>query len=335
MENPFVTVLMPVYNGEKYLAQAIESVLKQTHTHFEFIVINDGSRDRSADIIGSFKDPRIIVVSNPANIGLTASLNLGLQLAKGKYLARMDSDDVSLAERFEKQVNFLEDNPAVAVCGSWIKVFGEGDNRVVKFPTDSDYIRCNLLFRNPIAHPTVMLNLYLLRSAKFFYDNSFETSQDYNLWAKVVESYRVANIPEVLLLLRYHQDQIRTLKIDKQKQFTKKIMRSQLIKIGIIPTKKELDLHSDIGWESLILGKCSIRNARYWFDKLLRKNQQFSIYKESVFNKLLAEKWFSICSVSTELGIWVFIEYLKSSLWRYDNFHIGRLSRFLIDCISR
>ena len=121
--NPKVTVLMPVYNGEKYLKEAITSILLQTFDDFEFLIINDGSSDASVDIIQSFRDPRIRLVHNDTNIGLIATLNKGLKLAHGKYVARMDQDDISLPRRLEKQTYFMDNNPDVGVCGTWIKLF--------------------------------------------------------------------------------------------------------------------------------------------------------------------------------------------------------------------
>ena len=115
--NPKVTVLMPVYNCEKYLRESIESILNQTFKDFEFLIINDGSSDKSAEIVESYNDNRINFVQNEKNIGLAASLNRGLDIAKGEYIARMDADDISLPERLEKQVRFMETNPQIGICG--------------------------------------------------------------------------------------------------------------------------------------------------------------------------------------------------------------------------
>ena len=132
IKTPKITVLMPVYNGEKYLKESIESILKQTFRDFEFLIINDTSTDESEKIIRSFKDSRIKLIKNEKNIGLTKSLNKGLDLAKGEYMARMDADDISLPKRLEIQVAFMDKNPKIGVIGAWAKVIGESNKKYIK-----------------------------------------------------------------------------------------------------------------------------------------------------------------------------------------------------------
>ncbi|HAS7841575.1 TPA: glycosyltransferase family 2 protein, partial [Vibrio cholerae] len=137
MSSPKISVVMSVYNGEKYLGEAIDSILKQTFSDFEFIIINDGSTDKTLEIIKSYmkKDDRIVLVSRE-NKGLIVSLNEGLDLAKGQYIARMDADDISIKSRFEKQIEFLDSNPDIGVCGTWVEVFGENiKSKKWKMPT--------------------------------------------------------------------------------------------------------------------------------------------------------------------------------------------------------
>ena len=119
---------MPAYNAEKYIAESIESILSQTFTDFEFIIINDASTDSTKEIIESFQDSRIILINNEQNLGVAKSLNIGIATAKGKYIARMDADDISLPERFQTQFNFMEKNPDIDICGSWARMFGDKDD---------------------------------------------------------------------------------------------------------------------------------------------------------------------------------------------------------------
>lgn len=157
---PLVTVLMSVFNGEKYLREAIDSILTQTFSDFEFLIINDASTDRSREIILSYLDPRIRLIDNEENIGLTRSLNKGIDLAKGKYIARMDADDVSMPERLEKQVRFMEENPDIAVLGSW--AYGiDGTGRInaeFRTPICEEIIFKDLFFSNPLIHGSVMFD---------------------------------------------------------------------------------------------------------------------------------------------------------------------------------
>jgi len=158
--NPEVTVLMSVYNGSKYLAEAIESILHQSYTDFEFLIINDGSTDLSEKIIKSYNDRRINYIKNNENIGLTRSLNKGLCLARGKYIARMDADDISMPDRFKEQVDFMEKNENVVACGTFIELFGIKTGKI-KYPIKDKEIREKFIFNPPLAHPTAVSYTHL------------------------------------------------------------------------------------------------------------------------------------------------------------------------------
>lgn len=215
-QNPVVTVLMSVFNGETYLHDAILSILNQTFTNFEFIIIDDASTDNSFNIIRSFQDQRIRLVQNEKNSGLTKSLNKGLRLAKGKYVARMDADDVSLSDRLEKQVQFMERNPEVGICGTWFKVTAK--DKIVQHPTTHQEILTALFKDNAIGHPTSMLRKEVITRYNLFYNENFLASQDFELWIRAASATKLANIPEVLVLYRLHDKQVSALKKKEQKQ---------------------------------------------------------------------------------------------------------------------
>jgi hypothetical protein len=202
---PRVTVLMAVYNGERYLAESIDSVLKQTYADFEFLILDDGSTDRTGDIIASFADRRIRAVRNEGNIGLTKSLNKGLDLAKGEYIARQDADDVSLQERLEREVRFLDENPQVGVVGSWVDYI-DGEGRCTdtwRTPGSAALVQWSLLFGNCIAHPSVVMRRNLLnRWGAYRPDIAY--AQDYDLWVRLSRRTRIANLSESLYLRRVH-----------------------------------------------------------------------------------------------------------------------------------
>lgn len=201
MSSPFISVVMPVYNGEKYLCEAIDSILNQTFKDFEFIILNDGSTDKTEEIILSYEDPRIKYVKNEVNLQIVKTLNKGIALAKGKYIARMDADDISLPQRFEKQLHFMESNPDVGVCGTWLKTFGEIEE-TWHMPTKHDEILVTLLFESCIMHPTVFLRKSTLPQQYDIYDECFNTAEDYELWTRLILNTRIANVPEVLLKYR-------------------------------------------------------------------------------------------------------------------------------------
>jgi len=206
---PKISVVMSVYNGEKYLTQAIESILGQTYTDFEFIIINDGSTDKGLDIINEYRqrDERIVVISRE-NKGLVYSLNEGVNKARGEYIARMDPDDISIPVRFEKQLKYIQDE-GLDVCGTWAEGIDSCGIKIrnVDYPPNSDKIKSFTLFHNPIIHSSVIFRKDIFEKVGG-YKKFFRYIEDYELWTRVVFKYKAGNIPERLLQYRFHQDQI-------------------------------------------------------------------------------------------------------------------------------
>ena len=208
-----VSVVMPVYNGEKYLKEAIESILKQSYTDFEFIILNDGSTDKTEEIILSYDDPRIVYVKNENNLQIVETLNKGISLAKGKYIARMDADDISLSERLKKQVDFMDKNPEIGVCGSWVEYFG-GQEGIWKTPQKDDEIKMSLFMGSPFSHPSVIIRRDLF-SDKCSYSSEYPQAEDYYLWSVLAPRCQFHNIQEVLLRYRIHSCQLSKEQVSK------------------------------------------------------------------------------------------------------------------------
>ncbi|MDN5940320.1 MAG: glycosyltransferase [Nitrospira sp.] len=155
---PKVSVVMAVWNGEAYLADALRSILGQTFRDFELIIVDDGATDGTADILRRFQcEDRRIRLFRQAHSGLVAALNRGVALALGEYFARMGADDISMPERFEVQVNYLDRHHDVGICGVWVETFGDGRGEIIRYPCDDGTIRSRLLFESALAHPSVML----------------------------------------------------------------------------------------------------------------------------------------------------------------------------------
>lgn len=201
---PLVSVILAVFNGENYIRCAIDSILDQTYTNFELIIIDDGSKDRTAEFISLYTDKRIVFVQQK-NLGLSASLNKAIQLARGKYLARQDHDDISLPLRLEKQVAFMEDNPDYGMVGTHSTIWVEnsptlrGHNHPEDFPT----LNFKLLFDSFFVHSSVMIR----RSAVdvvggYTLDKSRQPPEDFELWSRIIRCFKVANLPERLLIYR-------------------------------------------------------------------------------------------------------------------------------------
>jgi glycosyltransferase involved in cell wall biosynthesis len=229
MSKPKVTVLMSVYNGERYLKKAVDSILNQTFRDFEFLIINDGSTDSAVEILKSFRDPRIKIINNKKNIGLTKSLNKGLRLARGEYIARQDADDISLPQRLEKQVEFLDKNTKTALVGSWTEVIDEYGEamEIWQSLSQSHLLRWRLLFKNQFTHCAIMLRKNAVMQLGG-YSEELSSAQDYDLWSKISFSWELANIPEVLVKWRKWQKNISTTHRAKQLEIAKKISRRNL-----------------------------------------------------------------------------------------------------------
>jgi glycosyltransferase involved in cell wall biosynthesis len=208
---------MSVYNGERYLRESVESILKQTFADFEFIITDDGSRDATWDILNGYDDPRVLLMRNPKNIGLTHSLNKGLVLARGEYVARIDADDVSFPQRLEMQVDFLERHTHIGVLGTAVQFIDSSGNpaKVQRFPEQHNAIRWSLCFYNPIPHPSVMARRQLMEQASG-YRPDLKTAQDYDLWQRLSSVTRLANLPDVLLYLRKHDASVTQLRLTEQ-----------------------------------------------------------------------------------------------------------------------
>ena len=209
MNSPQISVVMSVYNGEKYLKEAIDSILSQTFKDFEFIVIDDGSTDGSLDILRNFEkgDSRVKIVTRE-NKGLVASLNECVALAKGEYVARMDADDISLPERFEKQIHFIKEND-LSVCGSWAMGIDGNGNTVSKldYAPSLKKIKSYCLIHNPFIHSSVMFRKDIFEKAGG-YRIFFKHIEDYELWTRIVFKYKTDNLQHELLKYRIHSDQI-------------------------------------------------------------------------------------------------------------------------------
>jgi glycosyltransferase involved in cell wall biosynthesis len=200
---PCVSVIMPVFNCERYISEAIESILTQTLDDFELILINDGSTDDTGIIAHSFRDPRIRFFENNHNQGLVATLNMGLELARSEIVARMDGDDVSMPIRLEEQYRFMHEHPEIGIAGCAVQIIDQDGRpiRIWRFPTDPALIRWILIFTNPTAHSSVMMRKSLVQGVGGYHDY---LAEDIDLWERLTQLTQLTNLPFVLLKLRMH-----------------------------------------------------------------------------------------------------------------------------------
>ena len=204
--NPIVSVIMPVYNAEAYLKKAIESILFQTYQNIEFIIIDDCSVDDSKKIISEFEDSRIKIILNNNNLGISASLNKGINASIGKYIARMDADDISLPERIKTQVKYMEKHPKIGLVGTGYYLSDEKGKRKKKYiyPSENFDLRWRLLSGPIFPHPTVMIRKKILMSKKLKYNENLKWAQDYELWTKLLRHTNATNLNKALIEYRQH-----------------------------------------------------------------------------------------------------------------------------------
>lgn len=222
MKDPLVSVLLPVYNRES-VNKCIDSILNQTFSDFELLIIDNASTDRTVDVIRSYQDKRIRLVINEKNIGQTGSLNKGLDLAKGKYIARIDSDDLMLENRLEKQISYMEEHPECGFCGSMIRNITEDDriSKPLNLCITDEGLRLFQGISSCIYHPAVMYRTKILRENGIYYDTKLMIAEDYEIWDRLLKITQGHNIPEVLTLYRVgdNKDSVRFRDIKSEEYF--------------------------------------------------------------------------------------------------------------------
>ena len=325
-----ISVILPVYNGEKYLDEAIQSILSQTYAQFEFIIINDGSSDSSLEIIKKYKkiDHRIILVDRE-NRGLVASLNEGISLSKGNFIARMDQDDISLKNRFKEQVDFLEKHNDVGVCGCWVEVFS--NNREIslwKLPTSDTELKIGLLFSVPFAHPSIMMRKALITKLQLRYNEKYQNAEDYKFWVDFSKYTKFANISKVLFRYRYLETSMSRIadatKNDERYKTLSNIFIQQLDILGIYNTEKENRLHFVLMKNDRIeRSGFSVQEVEVYLKKMLNQNKKSKIYSEKEFREFLGKKYIAFLFFKKSKNIVTFnyiliffglIKYIKGRL---------------------
>jgi glycosyltransferase involved in cell wall biosynthesis len=313
---------MAVSDGRKYLAEAIDSILSQTFTDFEFLIVNDASVDDSVEIIKAHADPRIRLLHNSSRIGLAASLNKGLRSAGGEYVARMDCDDISARERLALQAGLLDLHPEVGVCGAWIKFIGETSGKVFRYYPDPGMNKSLLLFDPPVAHPSVMFRKSAFLDHGLFYDESYEYAQDYELWSRASFHMEITNIQKVLVHYRVHPKQTGNRSFEKQQTYAGKVRRAHLSSLGLDMNEEEFRLHQFISKANKEeMSMDLLRKSGKWLVRIMEANREKNIYPEPAFQRSLGMRWFYLCLMASSLGFPVWIEFLKSPLrgWRVGN----------------
>lgn len=278
--SPVISVVMPTYNGEKFIKEAIESVLFQSYSNFELIIVDDGSTDKTEEIIKMFEDKRIVYVKKANNSGISDSLNKGISIAKGDFIARMDDDDVNCRNRFFEQVHVLKNNKNIVLCGS--NVYTKNKTRILKTPESHQDILMNLLFKNSIIHPSVMIRKTVLTINK--YDSNFIPSEDYELWSRLIFEGEFYNIQKPLLFYRDHEKSETTTRRGEQLMKNFSISKFLLKKTGFkLDTNFYKNIKIIVSHKYNISGR-ELRALLNCIECLKDENKQFNAVK---FNSML------------------------------------------------
>ncbi len=284
-KTPSISVIMPAYNTSPHLAEAIQSILAQSFTDFELLVINDGSTDGSADIVRSYRDARVALIENPVNKGLAYSLNRAIGLAHGKYIARMDADDIAHVDRLKKQYEFMEDNTAIDVCGTWAETI-DARPKIMRYPSCDEEIKSTLFFKTAFAHPTVMFRASSLKDGGWQYADV--VAEDYDLWCRMAWRFRMANLPEVLLHYRIHPQQITAAKDGVIADGTARIRGSHIESLLCRALS-----HSEKKLVNLFYGKAGYAvdfcDVAALFITISNKNRERGIAGDTVFSRVAFE----------------------------------------------
>ncbi|MBB3119608.1 glycosyltransferase family 2 protein [Pseudoduganella violacea] len=308
---PAISVVMPAYNAAAFLQEAIDSILAQTFTDFELIVINDGSTDATVSLLAQQSDPRVRVVDNGVNRGLIYTRNLGIDLATAPFIAFLDSDDLAFPQRLQRQYDYLQQHPEVDAVGCWSQpIDAEGRPRPYawRLPGDSDFVKATLLFRAYISTPAFFVRTEVMRALRFSPEH--DLAEDYDMYTRGVQHYRFVNLPEVLIAIRIHGNNITRLKKDRLAQNMNAISAKLLRRLEIEASEDELRLHRYIEWLDEAPAQV-LQRSRAWLARIVAANQRCGLYEARALRHAVAERWFAVCNANSHAGLGVLLAWLR------------------------
>lgn len=299
---------MPVHNGARWLKQALAGVLVSKDDSVEVIVIDDGSTDESATIVQQAMTTHraLKLITNDSNMGIVASLNRGLAVARGQFIARMDADDIAMPSRFSKQIRFLQQT-GCDLCGTWFVEFGQGIPRTVRWPHEEQAVRTAMLFQNTILHPTILARRAVFE--EFQYREDYRLAEDYDLLTRVCGKFRIANLPEPLLRYRRHSKQATQAKRAAMEDVTCCIRIQALRQQGFDPTPEERRLHNLVRAPFSIRDLHDLQGIEAWLLKL------YQACGSGAARGVVASQWIRACIRAAPLRGAMWNTFRKSPLY--------------------
>ncbi len=339
MGDPLVSVLIPCYNVEKYVVESVCSIINQTYTNLEIIVINDCSTDKTGEKLEYLagKDSRIKIYDNEINLKLIKTLNKGIEICRGKYIARMDADDISLPTRIEKQVRFLEQNDDYSIVSTMFYTFKAGSHRknLYKNPTEYRDLQACLLFKSAICHPASMIRKTLFTEKGLRFEEQYLHVEDYALWSKALYCSKLANIGEPLLLYRVHDNQISSIHEKKQIENKKEVFKIHCENLGIPVTGEILDIYSSVA-ESVpsISSYDYLSKCENFMIALIEKNKRDDFCSQEYLKRMLSLHWLRLCA-NSKLGLGVIKRCFNSPLCEKNNYIAQDYIILYIKCLFK
>lgn len=329
-----VTIFIPLYNNEKYIGKTIESILAQTYQNFEILIINDGSTDRSAEVVLSYKDPRIRLIHNEKNMGLVYTRNKGLDETHTEYISILDSDDIFYPTKIEEQIKFLESHSDFALLGTWTEIINSNGNKTGvawKNNISPEKIPIVLLFNNCFSQSSVMIRMKSLEGLRY---RSPETDEDYDLWIQISKKWKIWNIPKILTQYRRHETNITKKTI--KKTFLDNEIRKELRHFDIDVSDEELFIHkTNYIYKDTDIKEFVLKRER-WLQKLKTANEVTHYFEITTFAEVMSERWLTSCSANAYVGFWIWKIFWKSNLSNGTiRIDFLRVIKFFIKCIFK
>ncbi|MGI4824206.1 MAG: glycosyltransferase family 2 protein [Janthinobacterium lividum] len=313
---PKVSVVLPVYNVAAHIQQTIESLLRQTFTDFELLVLDDCSTDDTVARVEAIADPRLRLIRNPRNLGRAGTDNAAIEHVQGEYVAKMDGDDICYPERLAKQVAFLDQHPAVNVVGSFMQNFG-GDTYLNRYPAAPADAQVLTLFTLPTGNPPMMLRASLFKEQGLRYDAKLRQTEDYDFCARYIRQLTIATIQEPLVQYRVP---VRTQKhaILSERESVSDHVREQLLRTWGIPfTARELHVYNTIAMLERPSGDVTLAEAAAWLQKLVAYNEQQPLFEPAALRRGVGERWFEVCFTHQQPRLKGLAHYYRSPLASY------------------
>lgn len=329
--SPRVSVLLPVWNAEKFLGEALDSLAVQTFCDFEVVAVDDGSTDRSGELLrtAAARWPWVRVLSQP-NGGIAAALNRAVAASRGGLIFRMDADDVSLPTRIERQVRFLDQHPEIGVCGTAIETFGAGRRRIVRCARHNAEIRARMVFGCPIVHPSVAMRREIIVPESGPYSGTVE---DYDLWLRLARRTQFANLPAALLRYRAHSSQYSAVPWEVRREVVWSMQARLLRTLGLCEHELDADAHAACGLVNPAGVDIDLARGERWLVRLRTTVAQSGWTARDVWRRECADAWWRLARrrAAEQCALW---KYLRSPLVQFSPRLVSRIGFLLVSALA-